>query len=150
MDKNNFLIDLSESASSDFGRVDFSNQSDAQQVFSAIWELESQINNGGFDQYFRNSETDIILNAPTALRTIGASKCAAIVESAINLLSPFPSDRDTRADALDDAGDEVQDQLDALDTQFFAYPDDITALLFSFVATQAGEFGEMPDPANDG
>jgi hypothetical protein len=47
MDKNKFLIDLSESDQTDFGRVDFASQSDPQRTFSAIWELESQVNNGG-------------------------------------------------------------------------------------------------------
>ena len=43
MDKNAFLIELSESDRTDLGRVDFGEQSEEQQVFSAIWELESQV-----------------------------------------------------------------------------------------------------------
>lgn len=39
MDKNHFLINLSESKRTDFGRVDFAAQSEAQKVFSAIWSL---------------------------------------------------------------------------------------------------------------
>ena len=68
MDKNQYLIELSESPRSDLGRVDLEDQSEPQKVFSAIWELESQVNNGGFDQYFRNSDTDHIAYAPLALR----------------------------------------------------------------------------------
>ena len=54
MDKNHYLIELSEGERTDFGRVDFEEQPEPQKVFSAIWELESEVNNGGFDQYFRN------------------------------------------------------------------------------------------------
>ena len=43
MDANRVLIALSESDRTDFGRVAFAEQSDAQKVFSAIWELESQV-----------------------------------------------------------------------------------------------------------
>ena len=151
MDKNQLLIDLSESTSTDFGHVDFSAQSNPQRVFSAIWELESQVNNGGFDQYFRNCETDIILHAPIALKTISANTCATIVESAITLLAaPFLQDRDARADSLDEACDDLGDQLNTLDLQFFAYPDDLTELLFAFVANHAGEFGELADTGNGG
>ncbi len=54
MDKNSYLIDLSESIRTDFGRVDFAAQSYEQRVFSAIWALESQVNNGGFVEFFDN------------------------------------------------------------------------------------------------
>src|SRR5207247_5287224 len=100
MDKNAFLIDLSESKRTDFGKVDFAQQSESQQVFSAIWELESQVNNGGFDQYFRNSDSDIISFAPSALRAIGASACAEIVEAAIKFISPVPATETERCAGL--------------------------------------------------
>jgi len=104
MDKNTFLIDLSESDRTDFGRVDFDQQPEVQKVFSATWELESQVNNGGFDQYFRNSESAVIAYAPVALRTIGAATCAAIVERAIETIAPLPPTQDGRDDALDALG----------------------------------------------
>ncbi len=53
MDKNALLIDLSESDRTMFGRVDFDQQPPEQQVFSAIWALESQVNNGEFAQFLQ-------------------------------------------------------------------------------------------------
>src|SRR5687767_8733937 len=90
MDKNGFLIDLSESERTNFGKVDFDKQPEAQRVFSAVWQLESEVNNGGFEQYFRNSDSDVIGFAPAALTAIGANACAKIVEAAIKLISPLP------------------------------------------------------------
>lgn len=144
MDKNGFLIDLSESDLTDFGRVDFANQSESQKTFSAIWELESQINNGGFDQYFRNSDSDIIAYAPKALREIGATACAGIVESAIQVIAPIPNDIDSRCDALDAAGEDGEELLGELDSKFYSYPDNLTELLFAFVAKYPNEFGTVP------
>ena len=144
MDKNGFLIDLSESEQTAFGRIDFSSQTVEQKTFSAIWELESQVNNGGFDQYFRNSEADIIAYAPTALREIGARLCAAIVESAIKLISPIPDDFEARCDALNTALEDDEDLLEDLDGKFYEYHDDVTALLFAFVAKYPHEFGAAP------
>ena len=95
MDKNLYLIELSESQQTDFGRVAFDEQPETQKTFSTIWELESQVNNGGFDQYFRNSETAEIGYAPTALRTIGALSCAKIVEHAIEVIAPLAPTRTT-------------------------------------------------------
>ena len=144
MDRNAFLIDLSESDRTDFGRVDFAVQNATQKTFSAIWELESQVNNGGFDQYFRNSDSDVIAYAPTALREIGAVSCAEIVDAEIKPIAPIPEDNDARCDALDAALEEDEELLAALHPKFFAYPDDLTALLFAFVAKNRSEFGTAP------
>ena len=115
-------------------------------MFSAIWELESQVNNGGFDQFFRNSESLVRGVAPAALRTIGASSCAAIVDGAIQLIAPLPATQDRRCEALDALGDEGQERLETLDSEFLAYPDNLTDLLFEFVRQRPETFGSVPSP----
>jgi len=145
MDRNRYLIDLSESKRTDFGRVDFAKQSEVQKVFSAVWEIESQVNNGGFDQYFRNSDSEVICFAPTALITIGATACAKIVESAIRLISPLPATQEGRCDALDSLSQTQQEMLESADTEFFEYPDDLTTLLFAYVARHTEAFGPIPE-----
>ena len=144
MDKNGWLLDLAESERTEFGRVEFSSQTDAQKVFSAIWDLESQVNDGGFDQYLRNADLDVIEYAPRALREIRATTCASVVESAIQLISQLPVDRHARSKAIDDGGEDVEERLNELDSQFFAYPDNLTDLLFAFVAEHPREFGSIP------
>ena len=134
MDKNSYLIDLSESDDTDFGRVDFSEQSHEQRVFSAIWGLESQVNSGGFIQFFNNEEPDLVAFAPAALRLIGAVNCAEIVGSAVAVAQ----NRDAR---------EVADHLERLEEQFYSYPDNLTDLLFSYVAAHPQAFGAAPPRA---
>jgi hypothetical protein len=51
MNKNQILINLSESKQTGFGKQEFAEQSFPQKVFSAIWAVESEVNNGGFSQY---------------------------------------------------------------------------------------------------
>ena len=145
MDKNEFLIALSESERSQFGRVPFAEQVEQQQVFSAIWALESQVNNGGFFQYFVSSDGDSANFAPRALQVIGARRCADVVERAIRTVSasPLPAAQSAREDLLDSTPQDVRDRLEALDQEFFAYPDDLTALLFAYVASQPGVFGPV-------
>lgn len=135
---------MSESERTDSGRVEFAVQPEAQKVFSAIWELESQVNNGGFDQYFHNSDSDIIAYAPVALRAIGASSCAELVERAIQVIAPLPLTQNGRYEALDAAGDNGQDRLTRMDSEFFAYPDNLTELLFEFVRQHSDSFGPVP------
>jgi Domain of unknown function (DUF4375) len=54
VNRNEILINLSESPTTKVGKEEFEQQSVPQKVFSAIWEVESEINNGGFSQYFLN------------------------------------------------------------------------------------------------
>jgi hypothetical protein len=144
VDKNAFLIRLSESESVALGRVEFARQPDAQKVFSAVWTLESEVNNGGFDQYLRNSDPDAIVFAPAALRAIGASTCARIVESAIEAIAPMPRTQDERYRVLDALDEAASERLEALDAKFFAYPDNLTELLFEYVRQYPADFGAVP------
>lgn len=102
------------------------------------------MNNGGFNLYFYNSDSDIIAYAPTALRAIGASSCANIVGRAIAVIAPLPLTQDGRRIALDALSEEGQDFLTALDSEFFAYPDDLTEMLFEFVYQHPESFGPVP------
>ena len=140
MNKNSFLIELSESENTDHGRIDFAVQNELQKVFSAIWELESQVNNGGFDQYFSNSDWDIVAYAPTALRTIGADSCARVVERAIKAVTPLTITPEGISKALEQA----RDRLEALDSEFYEYPDDLTELLHAFVNKHPEAFDRRP------
>jgi len=78
MTKNQILIHLSESENTKFGKEEFARQSFPQKVFSAIWAVESEVNNGGFSQYFVNSSKETAAFVVEALRTIGAPDTAAI------------------------------------------------------------------------
>jgi hypothetical protein len=145
MDKNQFLIKLSESSKTHVGKRDFAGQTHEQRVFSAVWELESQVNNGGLRGYFGNGPASTAF-APTALRAIGAHQCADIVQEALTLIpTSLPEDLDARWDAMDSLPDLTSEQISALDDRFFAYPDNLTELLFDFVAAHPNVFGPIPN-----
>jgi hypothetical protein len=131
--KDSVLISLSESDSTDFGSLDFAAQSPDQQVFSAIWALESAVNCDGFASYL-DSEDNSIAFAPQALDAIGATRAAAIVRQALEL----------PRESSNDLSDEQLEELEELDQAFMEYPDDLTGLLYAFVAARPQSFGEVP------
>jgi hypothetical protein len=120
----------------DFGRVDFAEQSPDQRVFSAVWALEAEVNNGGFAQYFASWDGDTAGFAPDALERIGATSAAAIVRRALAAVSaePLPDDHDAREALVNGLSDDQLRALEVLDEEFFAYPDDLTGCLFAFVS----------------
>jgi Domain of unknown function (DUF4375) len=107
-------------------------------ILVAIWGLEADVNNGGFDQYYFNSSGDRAFFAAEALERIGASQMAAIVREANALFGPEgPSrDRDHRVRRLFEITADDEDLFDALDRRFFEYPDDISALLIAYIENE--------------
>ncbi len=95
----------------------------------AIDELEMEVNNGGFNQYFFNSSGVNCFKALKDLRVRGKSRTADLLEAAIKAIDPdglteaelIQSLRDQTVTALD--GDAVNEKLDSLDAIFFTYPD---------------------------
>jgi len=146
--KNHILIGLSESPQTKFGKEDFSSQSIAQKVFSALWEVESEVNNGGFSQYFVNSSAESAHFVVDALNMIGAPKTADICKRAIVTAFPagLPQSEEAIRSAAGDFPDEVLERLEPLDQEFYSYPHNLTDLLFAYVSAHPEEFGALPKP----
>ncbi len=144
--KNNILISLSESDRTQFGKQNFATQSTPQQVFSSVWAVEAEVNNGGFSQYFLNDSCETAVFVAKALDTIGAPRTADICRRAIATAFPagLPPTPEAISTAAADFSDEVLEQLGALDNEFFAYPHSLTDLLFAYLSKHPEEFGELP------
>ena len=143
LNKNNFLIKLSESPQTSFGKIDFEKQSPAQKVFSSIWAVESEVNNGGFVQYFCNESASTANYIVVALLEIKAPKTAAICEKAITLVfhKGLPTTPELISiDAAKIDGD-TRAELNRISDEFCHYPHDLTELLYDFVVLHATEFG---------
>jgi len=147
MDKNGFLAGLSESDRTQFGKTDFEEQSVPQKVFSSIWAVESEVNNGGFQQYFQNFSAETAHFMVVAFKTIGAPKTADICDRAIHCAFPggLPATPEEISAAAADFPDGVLRDLGLLDREFFAYPHNLTGLLFDYVSAHPADFGPVPD-----
>src|SRR5215469_18466024 len=88
-EKNEILIMLSVSESTAFGKQDFAEQSIPQKVFSSIWALESEVNNGGFSQYFQNCSNETAGFVVDALHLIDAPQTAEICKRALMIAFPL-------------------------------------------------------------
>ena len=103
-----------------------------ERVFVSVWELEAEVNNGGFQQYFLNGSGRIAPHAVAALRAVRAEAMAKIVERAFLAVDqdiPWLNDVERRS-RLSGLTPGAADALDRLDREFYAYPDNLTALLF--------------------
>jgi hypothetical protein len=148
MDKNEILIRLSESKATKIGKEDFAQQSLPQKVFTAIWEAQGEVCNGGFSQYFVNSSAESASFVVEAFLTIGAHNTANICRQAI--IAAFPDELPLAVEDIQSVAKhfskEVLAKLDSLDQEFYSYPDEVTDLLFSYVSAHPQEFGDLPKP----
>ena len=145
MNKNEILIMLSESGSTAFGKQDFEEQSIPQKVFSSVWALESEVNNGGFSQYFQNCSNETAGFVVEALHFIDAHQTAEICKRALSIAFPMglPSTPEAIRTAAENFAPDVDDALHSLDQDFYVYPNDLTELLYAYVSTHPSEFGSL-------
>jgi hypothetical protein len=145
MDKNQILIMLSESESTAFGKQDFDKQSIPQKVFTSIWALEGEVNNGGFSQYFQNYSNETAGFVVDALRLIEAHQAAEICNRALMIAFPMglPMSPEAIGTAAANFPPDVEEALNSLDQDFYLYPDDLTELLYAYVAAHPDEFGSL-------
>jgi hypothetical protein len=128
------LIALHQKMSQKCAASGFNGLSEAEKVVLCVEDLEGEVNNGGFHQYFLNSDGELIHETPAALEAIGAGYTAAIVRRACSVFpegSP-PKDRTERQESLLVLGREADAQLSRLDDEFYAYKDDLSRLVIDY------------------
>ncbi|MBI5479375.1 MAG: DUF4375 domain-containing protein [Deltaproteobacteria bacterium] len=108
--------------------------SSEEEVVLAIEALEREVNNGGYDQFFRNSSKAFAPNIVGALDRIGCPACARITAAALAALplaGPPTEAAIDRAMAEDSAS--RSDALSACDADYFRNTEDIAGRLFAFL-----------------
>ena len=99
-----------------------------------VEELQAEVMNGGFDQYFFNSSGDHWEDAIIACEKIGAVKTADLLRKAVQAFGcELPKDREQRQETIDSqARDGYDEALALLDSAFYAYDENVDALIFQY------------------
>lgn len=113
-----------------------------QRNFFFNQNLEREINNGGFNQYFYNSSGDYAHETLTSLQAIGANKTADILRQAIDQFpnSIVPKDRQERQNVLGQIEAKANEEWEHLDQKFYAYEDDLNELNLQYVKQNRASF----------
>jgi hypothetical protein len=76
------LFKISDRVFDRYFKLGYDKLSPPEKVFVCVWDLEAQVNNGGFHQYYFNSSGDHALDTVDALAAIGAKYTAGLVKQA--------------------------------------------------------------------
>jgi Domain of unknown function (DUF4375) len=108
---------------------------DEERVFLAVLALISEVNNGGYRQFFWNSSRRFTPTIVDSLRRIGCEQTAELTERAIATLGlgELTVDAVTREIQQEHPGRNAK--LDALDTEFYSF-DEATPHLLNFVLAE--------------
>ena len=106
-----------------------------QRLFYLNQNLERELNNGGFNQYFLNSSGDFAHETILSLNAIGAAITAQILQKAIDQFpgENVPKDRDERETVLEQIENVANEVWEELDRQFFEYKDNLNNLNIEYV-----------------
>lgn len=124
----------------------------SQRALVIVENLEREINNGGFHQFYWNSSGDFAHETVKVLYEIGANKTAEIVKKA-NSEFPngiVPTDRDERGEILYSISEESKSRWNELDFKFYGPNENtgemeienLSSLLIEFIKSNKSDFAE--------
>lgn len=117
--------------------------SDPQKNFFFNQNLEREINNGGFDQFFFNSSGDFAHDTVNSLDAIGAKATVALLIRAIDEFPDgnVPNDTSERRRLMLELWPVSPNKVwEQLDQKFYAYEDDLNALNMAYVTANRESF----------
>jgi hypothetical protein len=106
-----------------------------QKIFYFNQNLEREINNGGFNQYFTNSSGDFAHETIASLKSIGANKTAELLQQAINQFPNYnvPKDKAKRQEILEIIEISANEVWEELDMAFYKYEDNLYDLNIAYL-----------------
>jgi hypothetical protein len=114
---------------------DMSELTEPQKLFYLNQNLEREVNNGGFNQYFINSSGDYAHETIPSLKEIRAYITADILQKAIDQFpdKKVPKERNKRMEIVEQIEDIANEVWEELDQKFFEYEDDLNELNIEYV-----------------
>lgn len=143
-EETSFIIEMHEylSEKCDYGE-DIERLNDKQRVFYITQSLETEVNSGGFDQFFFNTGGNFANELVWAFNEIGAIKTAEICKRAIGAFGQnVPCDRFERQDVMESFNDEVSTLWSECDRSFLEYEDNLHELNYNYVMKNKNSFSD--------
>ena len=116
------------------------NLTSVERMILAIEALEREVNNGGYDQFFRNSSVEYASIVASALNAIGCPQTAQITLdalSALGLSSTPTADEIENIMSTDNA--EREEKLNDCDSRYYVTGESLALALFAYIKSHSNE-----------
>ena len=141
-DKNHFLIAMNGwiCKKCNYGD-DIEKLTAAEKSFYLVFQLEGEVNNGGFSQFFFNHSGKYANELEAALVEIGANNMAEIFRNLLFALKQeIPTNWEERAKMISDLPDGFDNIFTQYDNEFYNYPDNLEELSYQFIQRNRKQF----------
>ena len=145
-EKENFVVEMDKYIAEKCEYGDSMETLNAEQRILYITQaLEMEVNNGGFAQFFFNSDGCLGNEIVSSFEKIGAMKTAEICKKAISIYGDkVPNDRDEREEILTPDDEKEEERIEAIlnecDDAFFEYEEDLVELNYQFIINHKESF----------
>lgn len=114
----------------------------AELVFVHVEEMEREVNNGGYSQFFFNASGAYATETLTALAAIGAVNFQRLLAAAMAVFPGklIPPDSVARQEIMAQIEDKAEIAWAHLDQEFYKYEENLTDLVLSYVRAHLAEF----------
>ncbi len=118
--------------------------SSGKQAVFAIWMLQAEVNNGGFNQFYYNSSGQFAIMAKEGLDLIGANKYADLVDNANNTYLKIKDELDSKDDgSIESFSESYEDNpLNEYDNGFYELEkvENLDTIQIKFIRENVEEF----------
>ena len=113
-----------------------------ERLFYISQEVEREVNNGGFDQFFFNSSGNFSNEIVEVFKTIGAEARSEICQRAIDVFGvTIPVDIFERQDLMEELDEDKRDEIwSDCDSDYYACEDDLDSLIYTFIIGHKASF----------
>jgi hypothetical protein len=113
-----------------------------KQAIYVIYWLETEVNNGGFDQFYYNSSGVFRHLVPAALKLVKANVFSDIVERANKIYEEKKKDTEPKGDTAEDYLEQIIEELEEYDNEFQAAyeKESLSTLLANYIREHLDEF----------
>ncbi len=123
---------------------DISVLTEGEKVVLFIENLEREVNNGGFDQFFFNSSGNYAHETLKALEQIGSIEIKTLLSKAMAVWpnNNVPKEQITRREQQLQLSESAQEKWNTLDEEFYHSQEYIAQLLINYIETHKKQFSK--------
>ena len=107
--------------------------SETEWVVLRVWMLLGEVSNGGFDQYFSNSSGGHARPTLQALKTIGETRAADVLDRAMKVFPEPAADRELRSRQMKRLPKKRRAQFETLDRELWDRGQTVVEKLAAFI-----------------
>jgi hypothetical protein len=130
---DSLVLAFEEAVSRKVQREGTDSVSHVERTILAVEALEREVNNGGYDQFFRNSSREYVGSIVHALERIGCIKAAKVTQTAINALNAPSLDVEAIDIVMTKESRRRRGKFETCDAAYFENDEPIAERLFEFI-----------------